>query len=42
MMDTLEPLKKWPYALRVTVSIETGAKRELARTQIEFPIRPGD
>lgn len=43
MMDTLERQKKWPYALRVSVSVEQpGAKEPLARAQVEFPIRPGD
>jgi len=43
MMDTLEGQDRWPYALRVTVTVrQQGAKQTLARTQVELPIRPGN
>jgi len=43
MMNALEAKSQWPYMLRVTVTVQqAAAKQSLARTQVEFPIRPGN
>jgi hypothetical protein len=43
IMDKLERDKRWPHALRITVTVdEVGGKPSIARAQVEFPIRRGD
>lgn len=43
MMDTLDKLDKWPFALRVTAVVKrSGAAAAVARVRGEFPIRQGD
>ena len=43
IMDNLERERRWPHALRITVTLdEVGGKPSVARVQVEFPIRRGD
>jgi hypothetical protein len=43
VMDQLAREKRWPHALRVSVSVDDANGRPLVtRTQVEFPIRRGD
>jgi hypothetical protein len=43
MMDALEREHRWPYVLRVTARVDQAAgQQSLARTQVDFPIRPGN
>ena len=43
MMDSLAKQQKWPYALRVTVTVlMPGSAQPLAKASAELPIRPGD
>jgi len=42
-MDRLEPQKRWPHALRITVTVRRpGSTQAVAERQAELPIRAGD
>ena len=43
IMDDLERARRWPHALRITVTVdEVGGAPSIARAQVEFPILRGD